>query len=259
MVQFFAVPYRATEKTEASRIADRERIVRAAHARVARGGFRAVALSDVARSARLSVGSVYRHFPSKADLFAEVFRRTSGREVEVMAEQGATRATAADRIAHAIHTFSRRALESPTLAYALLAEPVDPAIEAERLVFRRAYREVLAGFLVEGVERGELPSQDPGVTASALVGAIGEAMLGPLAERSRRGKPGLFAALDAFVRRAIGAPLGDAKRTPSSLRSPGGQAGRVPPRAEPRRSASSAGTRIQKEKRHDRPSHPRNA
>ena len=33
----------------------------------------------------------------------------------------------------------------PRLAWALLAEPVDPAVEAERLHFRHSYRDVVAG------------------------------------------------------------------------------------------------------------------
>jgi AcrR family transcriptional regulator len=204
-----SVPYRATQKTEATRLADRERVVRAAQALVAKGGFRSVAISDVARRARMAVGSVYRHFPSKAELFAEVFRRASGHEVQVTAQAGATRARAVDQVAHAMATFARRALESPTLAYALLAEPVDPAIEAERLVFRRAYRDAFARFIEEGVAKAELPPQDPRVTASALVGAIGEAMLAPLGERPslkrRPAEAALLEELQRFIRRAIGA------------------------------------------------------
>lgn len=203
------MPYRATEKTEAARLADRERIVRAAQALVARGGFRSVAVLDVARRARLAVGSVYRHFPSKAELFAEVFRRASGHEVQITSQAGAARAHAAEQLAHAIDTFARRALESPTLAYALLAEPVDPAIEAERLLFRRAYRDAFAHFIEGGVSRGELPAQDAGVSASALVGAIGEALLMPLGSapsaRKRASEAALLAELQRFVRRAIGA------------------------------------------------------
>lgn len=205
------MPYRATEKTEAARLADRERVVRAAQALVAKGGFRSVAISDVARRAKVAVGSVYRHFPSKAELFAEVFRRASGHEVQVTAQAGASRTDAADQVAHAMDTFARRALESPTLAYALLAEPVDPAIEAERLVFRRAYRDAFAHFIEAGVERGELPPQAPKVTASALVGAIGEALLAPLGARSslkkRPAEAALLDELQRFIRRAIGAPI----------------------------------------------------
>ena len=51
-----------------------------------------------------------------------------------MAEAAAaTGARRAERIAAGVETFARRALRGRRLAWALLAEPVDPAVEAERL------------------------------------------------------------------------------------------------------------------------------
>src|SRR6185436_14884856 len=115
----------------------------------------------------------YRHFPSKAELFAEVFRNASQHEVDAVIAATADReATAPQRIAAAVETFARRALRGRRLAWALIAEPVDPAVEAERLVFRRAYRDAFAGVIAEGVESGELPAQDPELSGAALVGAI---------------------------------------------------------------------------------------
>src|SRR6266516_3259178 len=84
--------------------------------------------------------------------------------------------SALERVALGVATFARRALRGRRLAWALLAEPVDPAVEAERLVFRHAYADAFASALREGVAEGELPPQDPEFTAIALVGAIGEAM-----------------------------------------------------------------------------------
>ena len=40
----------------------------------------------MAAGAGVAKGTVYRHFPSKADLFAEVFRRASQREVDATRE-----------------------------------------------------------------------------------------------------------------------------------------------------------------------------
>ena len=107
----------------------------------------------------MAVGTVYRHFPSKSDLFAEVFRRASQREVDAMrAGAAATEGgSAADRITAGTETFARRALAGRRLAWALLAEPVDPAVEAERLHFRHSYRDVIAEIVAEGVATGELP------------------------------------------------------------------------------------------------------
>jgi hypothetical protein len=90
-------------------------------------------------------------------------------------------------------------------AWALLAEPVDPGVEAERLAFRRAYRDLLAAVLREGVDAGELSSQDPDLTAAALVGAIGESLVGPLSAPAAGGDTeATIASLVEFCERAIG-------------------------------------------------------
>jgi AcrR family transcriptional regulator len=175
------MPYRPTERTEARRAATRERIVRAAHALIARGGYREAQVAAVAAGAGVATGSVYRHFPSKADLFAEVFRRASQREVDATrAAAEAAGGAAHQRLAAAVETFARRALRGRRLAWALLAEPVDPTVEVERLAFRRAYAAGFAEVLRDGVEAGELAPQNVELTAAALVGALGEALVGPL-------------------------------------------------------------------------------
>lgn len=198
MVHFFsiAVAYRPTEKTEARRTQTRARIVRAALELVAHGGYREAQVAAVAKRAGVATGTVYRHFPSKAELFTEVFRVASQHEVDAVAEAADVRASAPERIAAAVEMFARRALQGRRLAWALLAEPVDPAVEAERLQFRRAYADVFARAIGDGVMAGELPPQDPDFIATALVGAIGEALVGPLS-------PGAHPDPDALVRHLI--------------------------------------------------------
>jgi AcrR family transcriptional regulator len=172
--------YRPTERTEAKRIETRERIVRAAAELVARGGYREAQVAAVAQRAGVATGTVYRHFPSKADLFTEVFRSASQREVDAVADAARDGADATKKIEGAVSTFARRALQGRRLAWALLAEPVDPAVEAERLQFRRAYADVFQSIIEQGIQQRQLPEQDAAFTATALVGAIGEALVGPL-------------------------------------------------------------------------------
>src|SRR3954447_12095040 len=171
--------YRPTPRTEARRAEVRDRIVRAALDLIRRGGYREASVAAVAERAGVATGTVYRHFPSKAELFAEVFRVASQHEVDAVADAMAGSGSARDRIAAGVEGFARRALRGRRLAWALLAEPVDPAVEEERLVFRRAYAEVFASALREGVLDGSLPAQDPSLTAVALVGAIGEVLTQP--------------------------------------------------------------------------------
>jgi AcrR family transcriptional regulator len=205
--------YRSTERTKARRAEVRERIIAAAHALIAEGGYMNAQVASVAERAGVAVGTVYRHFPSKSDLFADVFREASQREVDAMREAAAARdgAGAADRISAGIEAFARRALAGRRLAWALLAEPVDPAVEAERLVFRVSYRDVIAAVLRDGVAAGELPDQDPEASAAALVGAIGESMVGPLSPTANGGDPeAVIQNLLSFCKRAIGGTNGNA-------------------------------------------------
>jgi AcrR family transcriptional regulator len=179
------VPYRQTERTRARQDAARERIVAAARDQVAEAGYGSASVQAVARRAGVATGSVYRHFPSKAELFAEVFRRASQRELDVVAAVTADEALPpSERIAAAAEAFARRALAAPVMAYALLAEPVDPAVESERLSFRRGYRDAFVRALEEGIVRGEFREHDTEVAAAAIVGALGEALVGPLSPGS---------------------------------------------------------------------------
>jgi AcrR family transcriptional regulator len=198
--------YRPTERTEARRAETRDRITTAARELIAAGGYVAAQVATVAERSGVAVGTVYRHFPSKSDLFAEVFREASQHEVDAMREEmQAATGPAAERVAAGIEVFARRALRGRRLAWALLAEPVDPAVEAERLHFRHSYRDLMAEVIAEGIEAGELPAQDVEATAAALIGAIGETMLGPLSPTTNGGDPdALIASLINFCTRAIG-------------------------------------------------------
>jgi AcrR family transcriptional regulator len=182
------VAYRPTERTEARRVAARARIVGAARDQVAEGGYVSASVQAVAARAGVATGSVYRHFASKAELFAEVFRSASQSELDLVTRLTADRTLpAAERIAAAAEAFARRALAAPSLAYALIAEPVDPLVEAERLEFRRGYRDAFAAALDDGVASGELRELDSQVVAAAIVGALAESLVGPLSPSANGG------------------------------------------------------------------------
>jgi AcrR family transcriptional regulator len=172
------MPYRPTERTEARRAQNRERIVAAALEQLRDGGYSSAGVQAIAARAGVATGSVYRHFESKSDLAAEVFRRAAAPELAAVDEATADDGRSArERVATAAETFARRALAGRTQAYALLAEPIDPAVEAERLAFRRGYRDIFARTIEQGIERGELPPQDAQTVAAAIVGALGEALV----------------------------------------------------------------------------------
>src|SRR3954469_16001891 len=164
------------------RAATRDAILAATLSLVAKGGWSAASMHDVARRSGVATGSLYRHFPSKGDLLAEVFAEAAGREQAIVADiaADASRSPLA-RLEAAIEAFARRAGAAPTLAYALMAEPVDPAVEAARLTSKRAYQQTFAALLDEAVAAKEIAPLDARLAAAAIVGAMQEALLGPLA------------------------------------------------------------------------------
>ncbi|MET9613690.1 TetR/AcrR family transcriptional regulator [Kitasatospora indigofera] len=211
--------YRRTPAAQARLDAQRASVLAAATALLSEHGYAACSVAAVAQRAGIATGSVYRCFPNKAELVAELFREVVGREVAAVRAAAAFDGDLPAQVASVIGTFAGRALRAPRLAFALLAEPVDPEVDAERLVFRLAFRDLIAGLIAEGVAAGRLPAQDPQLTAAALVGAVGEALVGPLAD----GGPAeqLVPALSGFALRALGHPMPTA--APDR---PGGGAGR---------------------------------
>src|SRR3954447_26754643 len=194
------MPYRVTERTQARRAATRERILRAAHELVASGGFGAASVAAGAARAGVATGSVYRHFSSKADLFAEGFRRAAQHEADAVAD--------AEPLAGGVETFARRPLAGRRLAWALLAEPVDPVVEAERLAYRRAYRDAFRRFVPDEL------------TAAALVGAVGEVLVGPLSPTGPDLDEDALVARLVILCRRLGAPCWPSTSSRPPTRSP---------------------------------------
>ena len=188
----------------------RERLLKAAQELIEEGGYSAASVIAIAGRAGVAAGTLYRHFDSKEELFVQLFRSVCDREVRAMqqaAELMPASAPHVDRLETVLATFAERALRRPRIAWALIAEPVDPLVDAERLAYRERYRELAAGALRAGIEAGEIPTQNVELTAAALVGGCGEALVGPLSPlaRSRPSSEEIIASLRTLIRRAVGA------------------------------------------------------
>jgi AcrR family transcriptional regulator len=189
----------------------RERLLAAARQVIEEGGYAAATVAAIAERAGVASGTLYRHFASKEELFVELFRAVCDREVAAMREAAAKvpeGSSQVDALVSVLSTFAARALRRPRLAWALIAEPVDPLVDAERLAYRARYSALTADALRAGIKAGELPAQNVELTAAALVGGCGEALVGPLSPLADTSKPSDDAVLEAlatFVRRAVGA------------------------------------------------------
>lgn len=169
--------YRRTERTEARLVGNRERILRAARTLVAEGGFREAQVAAIATLAKVATGTVYRYFPSKTDLLAELLHAICLREVSVAAQVAESGGPAIDRLADAVRVFTNRAVRGRRLAYAVIVEPVDPEVDRVRLQYRRALAEVFETILRGGIAQNEFPEQDVQANAACLVGACLEGLV----------------------------------------------------------------------------------
>ena len=208
--------YRRTESAT-QRLADkRARILTAARKRVADGGWSAAQVDHVAAEAGVATGTVYRYWSSKAELCAEIVATVSAREVGIVKAIVEADGTPVEKLQSAIRTFAGDDPDVPTtgrrLAYALIAEPVDPEVEAVRLDYRAQLALCLERILREGIMRGAFPRLDPAVAAACIVGAFMEALIGPLAPAKGTGPRAdrhLIEQITAFCLRAsVGAPEG---------------------------------------------------
>jgi len=84
-------------------------------------------------------------------------------------------------LAACIATFAARALNERRLAWAIMGEPVDAEVDAMRLDFRQLLAAELETRIKAAIESRNLPDQDAGIAAPAIVGALMEGLLGPLA------------------------------------------------------------------------------
>ena len=173
--------YRRTENV-VRRLAEREQtILDAAQSIAAESGMGAVQIAPVAHRADIAAGTVYRYFPSKNNLIAEVIASAAERELAAMREAADAAPGPLSALAACIATFAARALNDRRLTWAVLAEPVDANIDALRVEFRRAIASELARRINIAVGGQHLPDQDARAAAPAIVGALLEGLIGPLA------------------------------------------------------------------------------
>ena len=201
-------------RTRTPSLDKRASILRAARVLVTDVGFRDTQMNAVAETAGVALGTLYRNFPSKAELMVEVVANVAQREVDAVATVAQQKGTAAERLSASAWVFASRALLGRKLAHALVAEPVEPEIESARLKYRRKLARVFEGIIGQGIRDGEFPNQDVEASAACIVGSLFEGLVGPLArdslttvERQRQAK-----AIVAFCVRGASGEMWEPRR-----------------------------------------------
>jgi AcrR family transcriptional regulator len=175
------MPYRRTENVTRKLAARHGAIIAASRALAAEGGMVTVQIAAVAARAGIAAGTVYRYFPSKTELVAALVAAEATAEIAALNRAGDLAPGPLSALAATVVTFAARALASRRLAFAMLAEPAEPELDVVRLRYRGALSAAFEIRIRSALERGHLPGQDAAVAAAALVGALIEGLIGPLA------------------------------------------------------------------------------
>ena len=156
-------------------------ILRAARGVVMDGGFQELQMNAVAAAADVAVGTIYRYFPSRAELCAAIVSTVSQREVDVLSGIAVAEGEPSQKVRDAVRAFVLRAVRGRRLAYGLIFEPIDPEVESTRLRYRRAVARVFEAIIREGIAADEFRKVDVEVAATCLVGAFMEGLISVLA------------------------------------------------------------------------------
>ncbi|MDN3639344.1 TetR/AcrR family transcriptional regulator [Simiduia curdlanivorans] len=169
--------YQATEHTDQVKQANLESLLHKGHQLVAKSGFQNLSISKVTAAAGMASGNLYRYFNNKDALAVAIFERATEREITAVFDSVNQTAAAALTLEMLLSAFCERALANPKLAYALIAEPVSPAVEAARLRYRAIWAERFASVIEAGIKNNEFAQQSAMLAAVAIVGAMAEAVL----------------------------------------------------------------------------------
>ena len=175
------MPYRQTQNVVRRLAARQESILAAACDIAAEGGMAAVQMAAVAERAGVAAGTIYRYFPSKIELVVALTAALAEREMAALERAASAAPGPLSALAAAIATFAVRCLARRRLAFALLAEPVEPEFDAARASYRQALAAEFARLIRAALGGGHLPHQQVALAAPVLLGALIEGLIGPLA------------------------------------------------------------------------------
>src|ERR1700730_8460368 len=153
--------YRRTHQVVKRLAARRSAILEAARDAAAEGGMAAVQIAPIAVRANVAAGTVYRYFPSKADLISELIAEVSRDELAAIRRAADAAPGPSSALAAAVTTGGGDVPSQRKGAWGIPAE--------------------LAARIDAAVRAGHLPAQDTALAATALLGALHESLVGPLA------------------------------------------------------------------------------
>lgn len=197
------MPYRRTENVVRRLTARKDAIVAAALGVASDGGMAAIQIAAIAQRADIAAGTMYRYFPGKTELLGALIASVSEQEVAAVQRAADAAPGPLSALAAAVATFAARSVRHRRLTYALIAEPVDADVDVMRLTYRKSLASEFAARIRTAIAGGHLPEQDAALAAPALVGALLEGLIGPLAPEVEGDQAKVHAAVQSLTLLAL--------------------------------------------------------
>ena len=185
----------------------RRRILEGAERAFAASGFRGTSVPQIAAEAGVSVGLIYRYFPSKDELFLAVCQATTETELNQLAGAVGQIADPEERIQTVIGVFVQSLVEKEWGSIVISALGEADRNPRVRDMLQRLFdqqRGFAAMLIREGIARGEL-SPDTDVEAFSLAAAM--LLHGAIVHQEERGTAFDPQATTRAIMTLLGAPL----------------------------------------------------
>lgn len=156
-----------------------QRIVEAGRKLFARQGFHATGMRDIARLARVSIGSLYYYFPSKDALFLAVVRRTFEERLAQARELMRQGLPPSEILRHVLAVYFAGLAQDPETVQLLsrVWAPEDAALWKKLRALLEEYAQAIAVILHEAQQVGAIRPIHPLLAAYALLGMAGAVAL----------------------------------------------------------------------------------
>ncbi len=158
-----------------SKLSRRDQILEVALQHFSRQGYAGTSMRQLAEEVGITAAAIYRHFPSKLDLFEKaVESRSRGLAISSYLETLSSLGSVEDLLrAVSLHLLSTAQQDPQLLRLLLMTSATDDDAAAKLLrEFRMPYVNFLAKEFQLRIESGELRKVDPGITARCYVGLV---------------------------------------------------------------------------------------
>jgi len=177
-------------RRERDRIRREAEILDAAEILFAERGFHGTAMSSIAERAGLATGTLYLYFRSKEELYQSLVDRKGEAHLnlELAAAAALADASALDQflaVARVSFVFCREHRDFVKIYVSEFLSPgsrLSSGLGERGLGHHRRHRELTAGILARGMERGEFPDTDPFLLDAAIDGLLERLLIASLEE-----------------------------------------------------------------------------